>query len=99
MPRATAASSINKARPFVVAVSVAAVTIMGTLYGASLKQDTQSAKRDEERAEEPLARRLERLQLARERLESTRAGLEKKVGEVRARREMRALQQGGGKDV
>jgi len=86
----------NKARPFVVAVSVAAVTVMGTLYGASLKQDTQSVKKQEELAEEPLTRKMDRLQMARDRLETTRSGLESKIAEVKKRREERVVQQGGG---
>lgn len=68
---------------------------MGTMYGASLKQETQAAQREEERAEESRERRLERLRVARERLEATRVGLERKIGEVRARREGRAVQRGG----
>jgi len=83
----------NKARPFVIAVSVAAVTIMGTMYGAGLKQEAQTAKREETRAAESLAKNTERLQMARERLETTKAGLEKKIAELRARKETRALQQ------
>jgi len=89
----------NKARPFVVAVSIAAVTIMGTLYGASLKQETQSAKKQEKRAEESLARKMERLQMASDRLQTTRTGLERKIAELRKRREDRVVQRGGGKEV
>jgi len=91
--RAQGIPTTNKARPFVIAVSVAAVTIMGTMYGAGLKQEAQTAKREETRAAESLAKKTERLQMARERLETTKAGLEKKIAELRARKETRALQQ------
>lgn len=78
-------------KSLVTALSFAAVTIVGTIYGAGLKMSAQTEQSLSKQREADYAERITQLEGARARLEMARGDLLKKIEIVKERREARAL--------
>ncbi|KAK7536212.1 uncharacterized protein J3D65DRAFT_668643 [Phyllosticta citribraziliensis] len=65
---------------------VAATVVMGSLYGAGLKTQTQQSQARKAAQEVPIEARIAGLEQQRAHLLQQKAGLDKKLAEIKARR-------------
>ncbi|KAL8672720.1 MAG: hypothetical protein Q9168_002845 [Polycauliona sp. 1 TL-2023] len=76
-------ASAGKARTVILACSVAAVTVLGTLYGADLKSSRDVVKK---KREAPADEILAQLNASRKGLIAQKTDLERKIAELESKR-------------
>ncbi|KAK7754612.1 hypothetical protein SLS62_003395 [Diatrype stigma] len=102
IPRGTAPTNIPAApgprarlRPIVWTGAIAAITIMGTFYGAGLKTQQEYQAEKKQVLETPVEDRIAGLEQRRETLVSQKMPLERKLAGIRARIKANEIQSEG----